>query len=88
MSCKEFFELLKYIEENHSWKNMFENQCIKNRNVKVIKYVNFDFDTRDSQIWQVTFRQVMPGKNKTFREMNDNNLKEEIYNWLKEEVVY
>lgn len=78
----ELQELLKYIENNHSWNKGFDSI---NRDKKLIKYVSFQLDTRTCDIWNIKFRNVTKSKEteKEFRTEKGYNLKDEIYKWLK-----
>lgn len=88
LTYEELQELLQYIEKNHSWKNMFELNYIQNKKNKIIKYVDFKFDTRDCKIWFVEFYSIIGGNDDTkkFRTEKNYNLKEEIYKWLREDI--
>jgi hypothetical protein len=85
LTYDELKELLQYIEDNHSWKNMYELYYENGKTPKIIKYVNFGFDTRDCDIWFVKFSNIMEGKEseKEFRTERGYDLKTEIYEWLK-----
>ena len=52
----------------------------------MIKYIDFSVDSRTSDVWKVTFRQVINDNDveKEFRLSEYPNFKEEIYKWLKE----
>lgn len=85
----ELVELLQYIEEHHSWKNMAENHFRNGTPSKTIKYVRFYFDTRGCDVWHVELDQITNSNEftKTFRTEMGYNLKEEIYKYLKTKEV-
>jgi hypothetical protein len=83
LSYEELQELLEYIEKNHSWKNMYKNHVNTDKPPKTIKYVTFDFDTRDCDIWQVRFYNICGCEDITFRTEQGYNFKDKIYDWLK-----
>lgn len=88
LTYAELTELLQYIEQNHSWKNMYENYCNNKDNPpKSIKYVNFSIDTRTCDIWSVTFSGISDciENEVTFRTEMGYNLKDKIYSWLRGE---
>ena len=61
LTFDELQELLKYVEEHHSWKNMYENHHNLKEGEpypKLIKYVDFNMDTRDCTIWSVRFYNI------------------------------
>ena len=55
MPIEEFLKLYEYLMENHSWKNMFEITCEQEKRVRIFKYIRFSVDTRDGNVWCVTF---------------------------------
>lgn len=97
MTPKEYVELLDYINDKHSWKNMWENTAENNR--KIVKYVECSCDTRDGEIWITTirFRDIvnspLPNDNNqvfdaiVFREENCTlkNIKDWLNNYQKED---
>ena len=60
---KEIKELLELIAKSHGWKNMYKNH-MENKKHRLFKYVDFSLDTRDMEIWNVTFRGM--GESKSF----------------------
>lgn len=87
MDFNELIELLQYIEKHHSWKTIFARHCEGDEPRTLIKYVNFDFDTRDCKIWRVSFRNVagIEGNEISFKcGSNGTGLKEKIDNWFGE----
>jgi len=85
LTYDELKELMQYIEDNHLWKNMYEIHHGKEICPKMIKYISFDMDTRDCDIWHIKFRSISGGNEseKVFRTENGYNLKDEVYKWLK-----
>lgn len=74
MSLKDYVELLKYIDENHGWRNTLGKEGSKH-----IKYVRCTFDTRTNTIFSVE----LDDKNFTIvNENKDVDLKEWIYEYL------
>lgn len=74
MSIGEFLELLKYIQENHSFVTL---------RGKRIKYISPTYDTRTGRIFHVHLR--LGGEGLHFSITNENkhrNLKDWIYEWL------
>lgn len=59
---KEYAELLDYINDKHSWANMYENMVENDR--KIVKYVESSCDTRDGKIWivKIGFRDIVHTK--------------------------
>lgn len=49
LTIEELSELLQYIEKHNSWKNNLKAQ-------RLIKYVDFSFDTRDCTVWKINLR--------------------------------
>jgi len=88
MTYDELCELLKYIEVNNSWLNMYDI-CSKNPKRRIVKYVRFSMDTRESDVWNVTFDNIIGGYGGkdpvTFRTEMGYSLKERVYKWLNEE---
>lgn len=89
LSSKDMMELMQYINKRNGWNNLYDNH---QDNRKTPKYVKFEMDTRDGDIWKVTFTQVCGGngtdKNKaefTFTSNDEGDFKENIYNWLNKE---
>ena len=87
MTLEKLIELLNYIMENNSWKDLYNNACEKCRPCP--KYVDFSLDTRDGQIWKITFIEnggkettgFSLKQNKTFRIETDEDIKK-IYEFL------
>jgi len=74
MTFKEYAELLKFIVDNHGWRNLLKEDS------KGIKYVRNSFDTRTNLIFSIQL------DNEDFTIVNQNrhrNLKEWIYGYLK-----
>ena len=85
LNSEEVKELIKYIDKNHSWKNMYAI-LKKNPEQKIIKYYSMVVDTRYGTIWQITFYNLINNGNineGTFRTEKDYRLKDEVYKWLK-----
>lgn len=88
MTPKEYAELLDYINDKHSWANMWENTVDNNR--KIVKYVDCTCDTRDGQIWivKIGLRDItnspLPNDNKfgTIYFTEENCTVENIKKWL------
>ncbi len=60
-------QLLKIVSESHGWKHYYKNIMSSDYavgKVKLFKYIDFTLDTRDMEIWSITFRGG--GKDKTF----------------------
>lgn len=84
MTPQEFASLLGYIRENNSWgAKMYEVNVERKR--RAIKYVDASYDSRDGHIWQITFRQCVPGGEKNFR-VDSSSSVADIYAWLDETV--
>ena len=74
MTYKEYAELLKYIVDNHGWRNICKEGS------KHIKYVRNSFDTRTNLIFSIQLDK------EDFTIVNQNrhrNLKDWIYEYLK-----
>ena len=87
LNFNELKELLEYIKEKHSWENMYEIHSNHPKR-KIIKYVRFSMDTRENDIWNIAFDGIQNnnGINEViFRTEMNYNLKDKIYEWLKEE---
>ena len=73
--------LLNIINESHGWKDRHIKR--KESNFKGFKYVNFQvnfcMDTRDMQIWTITFRQG--NDKKSFRLEQEEDF-DELVKWL------
>ncbi|MEK4139623.1 hypothetical protein NST48_01510 [Paenibacillus sp. FSL M7-0547] len=76
LTIEELSELLQYIEKHNSWKNNLKAQ-------RLIKYIDFSFDTRDCTVWKVNLR--LSGEGTTFRTEAGYNLKDKVYEHLKGE---
>ena len=95
MTPNEYAELFNYVNENHSWQNMYENV---NEGRKIVKYVTCSCDTRDGSIWivNIQFHQIsnspLPNDKKydniSFSEekCTKENIMEWLNNYKKEEV--
>jgi hypothetical protein len=86
LTPQELKDLLEYIQKNNSWDNMYEIISAHPKR-KIIKYVRFSVDTRQGDIWCITFDNLIGAKENesTFRTEKDYNLKDKIYEWLNEE---
>lgn len=74
MTVEEFTDLLKYIQEHHSFKK-FNGKCIK--------YIYPSYDTRIGKIFHINLRRG--GESLDFSVTNENkdrNLAVWIYEWL------
>lgn len=76
MTLKEYIELIKYIEINHSFSKL---------KGKHIKYIEHSFDFRTNTVFCVKLRPVCGYEVIFSTTHNDRNLKECIYEWLEEE---
>lgn len=78
MSIIEYVELLKYIDENHSFGRL---------KGKKIKYIEHIFDFRTNEIFCIKLRPICSDEVifSITNENRDKDLKEWIYQWLKEE---
>lgn len=80
MSPSQLCELLNFIKENNSWGlNMYEINHERNR--KSIKYIDFCFDSRDGQIWNINCRSITGEPDKNFRIECQADL-DKFYKWL------
>ena len=73
MTFKEYVELLKYIVDDHGWRNLLKEGS------KHIKYIRHSFDTRTNLIFSIQL------DDKDFTIVNQNrhrNLKDWIYEYL------
>ena len=86
MTPNELAELLNYVNDKHSWENMYTN--IKEGR-KIVKYVDVCMYTRDGQIWisTIKFRDLCSNLKSdkeydsvVFRE--ENCTKDKILEWL------
>ena len=75
MTPVEYLELLKEINKNHTTDNIGQNSMRK------IKYVSSSYDTRDSKVYTVSFREWFKAFHKTF----SNPTLKEVLSWLREE---
>ena len=82
MNPEQFAELLRYIEENNSWKRMGEVIVDKHR--IAIKYVRACFDSRDCKVWNIKFDSG-DGKLVDFRIECDDDIKK-VYEWLSRDI--
>lgn len=82
----EVSELMKYIQENNSWENMYNSVFEKNRVVP--KYYELTVDTRTGTAWAVKFRQCVNGDKDeiTLRTEKGYLLKDKIYEFLDKEI--
>ena len=79
LTIAEMQELLEYIRENNGLEN--PSNALKARR-KIVKYVDFGFDSRTGTIWRVQLHQSFGSTVACFRTERDYNLKEAVYNWL------
>ena len=83
MTVQKYCELLEYIKENNSWRNLHE---VHQRNRKAIKYVDASFDSRTGLIWCINFRSIT-GDDDDIAFMVDNQYGiEDMYKWLEEPI--
>jgi hypothetical protein len=81
MNSIQYYQLLHYIMENHSWYNGIKGRCIK--------YIRPHFDTRTSQYYGITL-DTLEGRENFFA-INENqhrNLYEWIMEWLNNKGIY
>ena len=82
---QEVAELIQYINENNSWRDMY---TLHQKGRVTPKYIEMQFDTRTGDMWSISFRGCVGGKAKSskeevvFRTEQDYDLKERIYKWL------
>ena len=84
LTIKDFFDLLKHIDENHSFREQ-KGKCIK----YVIPYI----DMRTNTVYALEFKGLFPELYKSFSNTNipeNKTFKQLIYEWLeqKEELKY
>lgn len=85
LNKEEVQKLLTYIEENNSWRNMYE---LHKKGRITPKYVTMRFDTRTGDMWAIIFSGCVGGKAKSsteeiiFRTEQGYDLKTRIYEWL------
>lgn len=86
MNIQETNEVIEYVMKNHSWKASCDWSSGKPGHVPpLIKYVTFHLDTRDGEVYAVSFRNVSGGGGgeKIFGAGIDaSQLKYEILKWL------
>ena len=86
MNIQETNEVIEYVMKNHSWKASCDWSSGKPGHVPpLIKYVTFHLDTRDGEVYAVSFRNVSDGggDEKIFGAGIDaSQLKYEILKWL------
>lgn len=82
MTPEQFAELLRYIEENNSWKKMGE--VVYEKHHIAVKYVRACFDSRDCTIWNIKFD---PGDGRyiDFRIECEDDIKK-VYAWLDQDT--
>jgi hypothetical protein len=88
LNPEECAELIKYIQQNNSWENMYDI-FERNRNVsrRIIKYYSLRFDTRTGDMWVIIFGtgdnthsiQMGPGE-------DHDAFKKKIYDYLDEDI--
>lgn len=83
MTIKEYRDLLKYVAENNSWRDIYNVTYLRRRNA--VKYVDCSFDTRTFNIWSVSFRGCNASDDIAFGCDNDSDL-EKIYEWLNKDI--
>ena len=86
MDIEQFVELYKVFMEKYSWKSMYEDFMStddKPKHRRRPKYIRFSVDTRDGEIWCVTF-QKSPKEDISFR-LDDKGDVEAMFKWLDEE---
>lgn len=89
LSPQEVAELIQYIQENNSWRDMY---TLHKKGRKTPKYYTMQFDSRTGDMWAITFSSIVGGgynskKEVFFRTENGYSLKDRIYKWLDEECV-
>lgn len=84
MDFKELRKLLHYISENNGWnKNMYRNQVERRR--KIVKYIDYSYDTRSHSFWKITFTSII-GAGKTEFIIRSQKDIEKVYEWLDETI--
>lgn len=79
MNIEEFSELMKFVEEECSWKETLH--CRTGKKTPLIKYVRSSFDTRDNKFWCITFN-TMDG-DKQFLSRDPENLKSLVWDFVR-----
>lgn len=75
LTVDDLTKLLKYIEDNHGWKNCMGT----NKKGHMFKYMDICIDTRDMRAWLFTFRGFI--SEKTFKISSKDDLKK-MLDWL------
>ena len=78
MNIEKFYALLKKIERKYGWKNHMR-EYMDEKPVRLFKYATFSLDTRDMQIWMISFH--LGGEETSFRLDNKKDIKA-MYQWL------
>lgn len=81
MTTDDLKELLDYIMQNNSWKEMNYYNCRRKQPKYLDFKLQFTLDTRDGIIFSITFRHS--GEDKSFWVENKEDLKK-VYEWLDE----
>ena len=81
MTTDDLKELLDYIMQNNSWKEMSYYNCRRKQPKYLDFKLQFTLDTRDGIIFSITFRHS--GEDKSFWVENKEDLKK-VYEWLDE----
>ena len=90
LSITELNTLLEYIKKYNSFVNMTE---LREQGRLTPKYVDFRFDTRECDVWEITFRNCVGRKNISankdyiFRDSKDLPLRQQVYNWLNNKPI-
>lgn len=80
---EEVMDLMKYIQENNSWQNMYDNY---RKGREIPKYYTMRVDTRTGTVWSITFDHLIYDRcEKSFRTEQNYNFKEAIYEFLDRE---
>lgn len=79
----EVMDLMKYIQKNNSWQNMYDNY---RKGKEIPKYYTMRVDTRTGTVWSITFDHLIYDRcEKSFRTEQNYNFKKAIYEFLDRE---
>lgn len=79
MSVDQFLKLYKIIMEKYSWKAMLDH-FDKPIHGRKPKYIRFSIDTRDGQIWSISFQRSQT-EDISFRLNNEEEI-QRMFAWL------
>lgn len=83
MNIDEFVALYKRLMKDYSWKRMYDDFLAddeKRKKGRKPKYIRFSIDTRDGEIWSITFDKS-PSEEISFR-LDDKGDVEAMFRWL------